>query len=164
MTTSVGGGSGSGGNITVDQRFVVLDRSVIAANAVGGNGGNVLIRAGQFVPSAGSAVTATSQLGVSGEIAIVGPPLNLNGSLVVLASELRAAAALLREGCAVRGGGAPRSSLVAAGRGGRRQGLETTVPALYFANRPVRGGRDEPPRAAADPPQRTAVTLSARCG
>jgi large exoprotein involved in heme utilization and adhesion len=163
ITTSVGGGSGSGGNIAVDQRFVVLDRSVVAANAVGGNGGRVAIRAGAFVPSADSAVTATSERGVSGEIAITGVPLNLTGSLVVLASELRAAAALLREGCAARGG-SPRSSLVMAGRGGQRQGMaaaEASLPALYFAHRPVRA--DDGGSEAWAPPARTSIRLSGRC-
>jgi hypothetical protein len=129
---------------------------------VGGTGGNITIRAGQFVQSAGSAVTASSELSLPGEITISAAPLNLNGSLVVLASELRAAAALLSESCAVRGA-SPSSSLVAAGRGGLRQGLETTLPALYFANRPVRAGQDHAPEAPI-PPEHTSVTLSTRCG
>ncbi len=162
ITTSVNSASGNGGNITVDPRLVVLDRSLIQANAVGGNGGDVLIRADQLVQSAGSAVTATSQLGVSGGIFITAAPLDLNGSLVVLASELRAAAALLREGCAVRGAG-PRSSLVAAGRGGQRQGLEATLPALYFANRPVRAGETPAPDLTAAPAH-TSIGLSSQCG
>jgi filamentous hemagglutinin family protein len=162
ITTSVSGVSGNGGNITVEPRLVVLDRSAIQANAVGGNGGNVLVQANQLVQSAGSAITASSQRGVSGEIFVAAQPLNLNGSLVVLASELRSAAALLREGCAVRGA-SPRSSLIAAGRGGQRQGLEATLPALYFANRPVHDGA----APAADPPaapQRISLGLSSTCG
>jgi hypothetical protein len=93
--------------------------------------------------------------------------VNLTGSLVVLASELRAAAALLRESCAGRGGN-PRSSLVVTGRGGRRQGAaagaEASLPALYFAHRPVRAG-EEGDRAeeASAPPMRTSVGLSSRC-
>ena len=162
VTTSVGGASGNGGNITVDPRFVVLDRSVIQANAVGGNGGDVLVRAEQLVQSPDSAITASSQLGVSGQIFIGAQPLNLNGSLVVLASELRAAAALLRQGCAARGA-SPRSSLVVAGRGGQRQGLEATLPALYFAGRPVRDG-GEPPSDASTPPARISLGLSSPCG
>ena len=162
ITTSVNGALGNGGNITVEPQLVVLDRSTIQANAVGGNGGNVQVRANQFVPSFDSAITASSQRGVSGEILVAAQPLNLNGSLVVLASDLRSAAALLREGCAVRGAG-PRSSLVAAGRGGQRQGLEATLPALYFAHRPVRDGA---PLAASAPvaAQRISLGLSSTCG
>jgi filamentous hemagglutinin family protein len=168
ITTSVAAESGNGGDIAVDPRFVVLDRSAIRADARAGSGGNVRIRADQFVRSAfGSDVSAFSELGVSGTITITGPPLNLNGSLVVLASELRAAAALLREGCAARGG-SPRSSLVVAGRGGRRQGAaaaEASLPALYIAHRPVRTGGDQASETAAPPaPVRTSVGLSSRCG
>jgi len=162
ITTSVNSAFGNGGNIAVGPRLVVLDRSAIQANAVGGDGGTVLVRADQLVQSAGSAITATSQLGVPGQIFITGPPLDLNGSLVVLASELRSAAALLREGCAVRGA-APRSSLVAAGRGGQRQGLEATLPALYFVHRPVRDGGRQVPETFATP-ARTSIEVSSRCG
>ena len=161
ITTSVGGALGNGGNIAVEPQLVVLDRSVIQANAVGGNGGNVSVQAEQLVSSFNSAITATSQRGVSGEILVAAQPLNLNGSLVVLASDLRAAAALLREGCAVRGA-SPRSSLVAAGRGGQRQGLDATLPALYFAHRPVRDGRQPAPDASA--PERISLGLSSPCG
>jgi len=170
ITTSVGGALGNGGNIAVEPRLVVLDRSVIQANAVGGNGGNVQIRADQLVQSFDSAITASSQRGVSGDIFIAAQPLNLNGSLVVLASELRAAAALLREGCAARGA-SPRSSLVVAGRGGQRQGLEATLPALYFAGRPVRDGADTAPRQSVAPvpeasvaPTHISLNLSGQCG
>jgi hypothetical protein len=143
-------------------RFVIFDRSLIEANAVADNGSRVDIRAGQFVQSAGSPLTATSERGVSGEIAIIGPPLRLNGSLVVLASDLRAATALMREGRAARSG-SPRSSLAVAGRDGRRQGavVEASLPALYTAHHPARDG-EEGSRAWA-PPARTSVALSSRC-
>jgi filamentous hemagglutinin family protein len=162
ITTSVNGALGNGGNITISNpRFVVLDRSVIRANAVGGRGGNVTIRADQFVQSAGSDVTATSELSVPGEITISSPPPNLTGSLVVLASELRAAAALLQGSCATQGAKL-RSSLVVAGRGGQRQSVETTVPALYILNRPVRGSQEQ---AVENPssPLHTTVSLASRC-
>ncbi len=160
IASSVNSAFGNGGNITVDPRLVVLDRSLIQANAVGGNGGNLLIQAQQLVPSAESAITATSQLGVSGEIFITAQPLNLNGALVVLASDLRSAAALLREGCAARGAG-PRSSLLMTGHGGQRQAVDVTVPALYFLGRPLRGDGNQ---GAAIPAQRTSIGLSSGCG
>ena len=162
IATSVNGAFGNGGNITIDPRLLVLDRSLIQANAVGGNGGNLLIRALQLVPSADSAITATSQLGVSGQIFITAQPLNLNGALVVLASDLRSAAVLLREGCAARGAG-PRSSLLVAGRGGQRQALDAMVPALYFMGRRVPGEADWAPTAHVIP-ERTTIELSSGCG
>jgi hypothetical protein len=162
ITTSVKSARGNGGNIAIDPRFVVLDQSQITAEAVGGNGGNIRIWAGQFVQSAGSVVSATSQLGISGQIAISGPPVNLTGSLVVLSSELRAAAAVLSESCAARGA-RPRSSLAVAGRGGLRHDPETTLPALYIADRSVRAGEEHAPEVPAAPPRHTSVTLSTRC-
>jgi len=41
VTTSVAGGSGTGGNITIDPVFIVLDSSDIIANAYEGSGGNI---------------------------------------------------------------------------------------------------------------------------
>ena len=46
ITTAVGSGRGAGGNITIDPEFVVLENSQISANAFGGPGGNITIRAG----------------------------------------------------------------------------------------------------------------------
>jgi large exoprotein involved in heme utilization and adhesion len=161
ITTSVSEQFGNGGNITMSPRFLILDRSPIQANAQRGAGGRIDIPSGLLVRSAGSDITASSESGRPGTITIASPPPNLTGSLVVLASELRAAAALLRESCAAQGA-RPRSSLVMAGRGGLRQDPETTLPALYIADRPVRTGQDDPPEAPT-PPLHTSVTLSTRC-
>jgi hypothetical protein len=68
--------------------------------------------------------------------------LNINGALVVLSSELRGRAAVLREACSARGD-RPVSSLVEAGRGGLPQDPEATLPALYIA------GRDFNPKPSA---------------
>src|SRR5436305_2042486 len=53
---------GTGGNITIDPVTVVLDASQVTANAVNGNGGNILIRTSAFVPSSDprTRVTASS--------------------------------------------------------------------------------------------------------
>ena len=163
ITTSVNGALGNGGNIIIDPQFVVLDRSVIQANAVGGRGGNVTISTSQLVQSANSAITASSgQPNLSGTVTISTSPLNLTGNLVVLTSELQATVDVLRQSCAPQGVG-PRASLVVAGRGGLRQDPETTLPALYFANRPVRAGQD-PSLEVPTPPLHTSITLSTRCG
>jgi hypothetical protein len=114
------------------------------------------------VQSADSEITATSERGLSGEITISGPPVNLTSSLVVLASELRAAAAVLTESCAAQGA-RPRSSLVMAGRGGQRHDPEATLPALYITNRPIRPSQDLAPKAPI-PPQHTSITLATQCG
>ncbi|HYZ34050.1 MAG TPA: hypothetical protein VE684_17400, partial [Crenalkalicoccus sp.] len=110
LTTSVQGAQGTGGNIDLSARALILDGSQIQANAVGGNGGNILIATGLIIRSPDSSITASSQFGAPGAITFTGPQLNLNASLVVLAGQLRAAAALLRTSCAGRSA-APRSSL-----------------------------------------------------
>jgi len=164
ITTSVKGETGNGGNITIASPSVVLDRSQIIAQAVEGHGGNITITADEFVASPDSIVSATSQVGISGTIEIIGPRVDLNGALVVLSSELRNAAAVLRNSCAAQGN-RPQSSLVEAGRGGQPQDPDATLPALYIA------GRDASPTlsTAAGPPQpvrteQTTARLTMRCG
>ena len=164
ITTSVKGETGNGGNITIASPSVVLDRSQIIAQAVEGHGGNITITADEFVASPDSIVSATSQVGISGTIEIIGPRVDLNCALVVLSSELRNAAAVLRNSCAAQGN-RPQSSLVEAGRGGQPQDPDATLPALYIA------GRDASPTlsTAAGPPQpvrteQTTARLTMRCG
>ena len=165
ITTSVKGETGNGGNITIDPDFLILNHSSIIAQAVQGHGGNISITAGVFIPSADSIVSASSELGISGTVVINGPLVNLNGTLVVLSSELRGAVALTREACAARGN-RPQSSLVEAGRGGLPQDPDATLPALYIAGRDL----SVAPRRAAEvmPPPvealQTAVHLTMRCG
>jgi filamentous hemagglutinin family protein len=145
VTTSVKGQTGNGGNIAIDPQIAVLDSSDIIAQAIAGHGGNIGIAAGAYIASADSIVSATSQLGVSGTVAIDGPLVDLNGTLVVLSSQLRSAVALTRDSCAARGS-RPQSSLVEAGRGGLPQDPDATLPALYLAGRDLHSD----PHAAAD--------------
>jgi large exoprotein involved in heme utilization and adhesion len=122
----------------------VLDRSQIIAQAVAGHGGNITIDAGTFLPSADSLVSASSQLGISGTIDVIGPRVDLNGSLVVLAGDLRAAAAISRDNC-VEHGSRPRSSLADVGRGGITQDPDALLPAFYIAGREFREAAAAPP-------------------
>jgi hypothetical protein len=135
ITTSVLGSNGNGGNITIDPQLLVLDHSSIIAQAVAGHGGNITISADNFLPSDDSIVSASSQLGISGTIELIGPRVDLNGSLVVLSSELRNAANILRTSCGAQG--REQSSLVDKGHGGPPQDTETTIPALYMVNRDI---------------------------
>ncbi len=163
ITTSVKGSFGNGGNITIDPQLIVLERSQIIAHAVLGHGGDIRITVGDFLPSADSLVSASSSLGISGTVEITGPRVDLNGSLVVLSSELRQAVKIMRNSCAVRSA-LPRSSLTQRGRGGLLQDTETTVPALYFADRapePARPGG--PTRAAARATHVSSLRLTMHC-
>jgi large exoprotein involved in heme utilization and adhesion len=162
ITTWVKGETGNGGNITIDPQLVILDHSSIIAEAIEGHGGNITITAGEFIPSSDRIISASSQLGISGTVEINGPRVDVNGALVVLSSELRGRAAVLREACAARAD-RPISSLVEAGL---PQDPEATLPALYIAGRdlnpnPTPGtGTIEADGAALQ----TTVHLTMRCG
>jgi large exoprotein involved in heme utilization and adhesion len=136
ITTSVKGETGNGGNITIDPDFTILNHSSIIAQAVEGHGGNITINAGAYIASADSLVSASSQLGISGMITINGPLVDLNGTLVVLSSELRSAIALARDSCASRSI-RPRSSLTEAGRGGIVQDPDAVLPGFYLAGHDI---------------------------
>jgi filamentous hemagglutinin family protein len=85
MTTSVHGGSGDGGNINIENAtFVVLDKGQIKAQADEGQGGNIHIAAKQFINSPDSLVSASSRLGLDGELKINSPTVDLDAMLVVL--------------------------------------------------------------------------------
>lgn len=103
---------GTGGNIDIDAPTVILDRSRFEADAVAGNGGNITIRARAFLASAESRITASSQLGLAGIIAIQSPNTNVGGSLILLPSNLLEAERFLNERCAVRSTGATSSFTV----------------------------------------------------
>ena len=164
ITTSVKGETGNGGNITIDPQFVILDHSSIIAEAIEGHGGNITINAGAYIASADSVVSATSQLGISGMVVINGPLVDLNGTLVVLSSELRSAVALTRDSCAARANH-PQSSLVEAGRGGLPQDPDATLPALYIAGRDLKSDpRAADDSAGAESALHTTVYLTMRCG
>ncbi len=150
ITTSVQGVTGNGGNITIASPFVILSGSDVIAQAVEGHGGNIMIDAGQYIPSADSIVSASSAFGVSGNVVISGPRVDLNGTLVVLSSELLSAVAVTRASCAARAPG-PQSSLVEAGRGGLPEDPNASLPALYLAGRDLRlDPRVAPRRAEAE--------------
>ena len=123
-----------------------------------------LITAGEFLRSSDSVISASSELGISGTIEINGPRVDVNGALVVLSSDLRGRAAVLREACSARSD-RPISSLVEAGRGGLPQDPEATLPALYIAGREVnpawQGGTST---TAASSTLQTTVRLTMRCG
>jgi filamentous hemagglutinin family protein len=164
ITTSVKGETGNGGNIAVDPQLVILNHSSIRAEAIEGHGGNIIINAGEYIASTDSIVSATSQKGISGTVEIGGPRVDVNGALVVLPSELRSAAEVLRHSCAAQAT-EPQSSLVEAGRGGLPQDPEATLPALYFAGRDVNPN----PQAAAGTPEaksalQTRAHLTMHCG
>jgi filamentous hemagglutinin family protein len=117
VTTSVESGKGGGGNITIDPQSVILDHSVVRADAFGGPGGNVRIGGDIFLTN-DSLVSASSALGTPGTINIEATVTNVSGTLARLPEAIGQAATLLRASCAARFASGKTSSLVIAGRQG----------------------------------------------
>ena len=106
----------NGGNIFIDPVFVVLDHSLISANAIRGRGGNVRIISDFFLAPPGSFVTASSERGIDGSVRIDALDSDLTNELADLPSVLLNAESLLRELCTVK---IPNfSSFIVEGRGG----------------------------------------------
>ena len=116
VTTSVGAGEGSGGNIAIRSGVLALDQGTIEANAFGGPGGNILIVTDSLIASPDSVIEASSELGVSGTISIESPDVDLTSSVTLLPSTLADVAAELAAQCEARGG-KTLASFVGIGRG-----------------------------------------------
>ncbi len=117
ISTSVQGGAGDGGNITIARPLhVVLRDGVVSANAWGGDGGNIGIDSSYFLATPRSVVEASSRLGVSGTITVTAPVVDVGAGLGVLPTGFFDASRLLREACASRAGEA-ENSFVVVGRG-----------------------------------------------
>ena len=135
ITTSVNGGLGGGGSITIGAEldpvtfepfnvnpfdFIVLNNSGIHANAFGGPGGNIHIFSNVFLSSVpiATAVTATSALSTPGIIDIQSSITDVSGDVSELPDAPLQAATLLRASCNVRLAEGKTSSLVLGGRDG----------------------------------------------
>jgi large exoprotein involved in heme utilization and adhesion len=127
VSTSVAGGEDpAAGDITIDPRVLVIDNSVIQADARAGFGGNIRIEADNILVPRGdlAALLARGDISASGEtedvdgtVAIGASEVDLSGGLVVLEGAFVDVSALLRERCAARRD-VGASSFTGAGRGG----------------------------------------------
>ncbi|HIE02106.1 MAG TPA: hypothetical protein EYP59_17785 [Thiotrichaceae bacterium] len=85
ITTRVNGGTGDGGNINISHpQFTILNKGQMKAQADAGQGGNICIVAKQFIKSPESLISASSKLGLDGEININSPTVDMKAFLVVL--------------------------------------------------------------------------------
>ncbi|BCA53118.1 hypothetical protein W02_02580 [Nitrospira sp. KM1] len=116
VSTSVLGGTGSGGNITIDPNTVLLQNSQILANAVQGNGGNISITTNLLLPDATSLIKASSEFGQNGTIMIQSPISPASGKIIPLSQRPLTAATLLSQRCAVFAASGEMSSFTVAGR------------------------------------------------
>ena len=116
VVAEVRSGQGTGGNITIDPQFLILDGSRISANAFGGPGGNVRITAGIYLKSPDSTVSASSALGQPGTVGVSSQVTDLTTQVARLPVAVLQAAALLRQSCAARILADAPSSLEVTGR------------------------------------------------
>lgn len=102
ITTSVQGGIGNGGDIAVTNTHLIINDGKIVAQADAGKGGNIRLVTQHLIPSAESLISASSRIGVDGDIFISSPINDLSGQLFNLSSEFIDGATLLPRSCAAR--------------------------------------------------------------
>ncbi len=118
---------GNGGNITINTPFIVAlpqENSHISANAYLGKGGNVRISAqGIFgiqalkQPTLSSDITASSQLGVQGQIAITQPEVQPTQGLVALPAIVLDSSNQIAQTCPKGTAARPLGEFIVSGRG-----------------------------------------------
>jgi large exoprotein involved in heme utilization and adhesion len=166
ITTSVQGGAGDAGNITIDPRYVILNDSQVIARAVEGNGGNIFIDADVFLASPTSVVDASSQTGISGTIDIRGAVSNLSGLITPLPQGYLNTAALVEDRCAGRLREGQISSFVVTGRDGMPLQPGGVLPSPLYEVGQVRAqggtGSNEGDRVVW--PELPQVALEVKCG
>ena len=113
-TAGRNGRNGKGGNITIDPQFIVLNNSLISANAAVGQGGNINL-VSDFFFNSNSLITATGT--TNGTVNISAPPLDLGAELITLPISLLSAENQLQERCTALLQG-DFSSFISIGRGG----------------------------------------------
>ncbi len=106
ITTSVIGGAGGGGNITIDPDAVVVQNSQILAQAIQGRGGAIKISAGILLVDPSSLIKADSQnQALNGTINIQAPIQQLSGAIAPLPQVFAVATNLYGQRCATQKGG-----------------------------------------------------------
>jgi filamentous hemagglutinin family protein len=108
-TAGLAQGAGNGGNIKINAPFIIAvpkENSDISANAFQGRGGNVTIKTdGLFgiapasFPTAQSDITASSELGVQGQINIIQPDVQPTEGLVELPGQVFDASNQIAQDC-----------------------------------------------------------------
>jgi hypothetical protein len=134
ITTSVLGGNGTGGNITIDPPFVILDHSEILAQAFGGNGGNITIIAAELIETDDSLISASSKFGLSGTILVETPGTDVTGSIDELSGKFGEAPKITGAACATAAAAENDSSLTLGSTGGLPPTGDRAMAGNYFVD------------------------------
>ncbi len=147
ITTSVLGLKGNGGNIDITSNYLIMDSGFIQANtaAKGAAGGLVKVNVGTLIPSGSSlfvggntpfifrpysginVIQAAAPGGVSGQVSVTNPQLNLSGTLASLIVQSFDPNAISRNLCAI----GESSSLAQSGKGGLRRRAKDALISTY---------------------------------
>ncbi|MEH1865412.1 MAG: filamentous hemagglutinin N-terminal domain-containing protein [Nostoc sp.] len=116
------GGTGNGGNITITgyspADFVaLLEGSKITADAVEGMGGNISINTKGFFVCPTCQISASSQLGIAGQISIIAPEAESNFEVIDLPQEVAKPEQVVAQACRATTS-QNRSEFTITGRGG----------------------------------------------
>ena len=115
LSTTVSGGLGNGGNLAIgNPHFFCLTGSQVIANASGGNGGLILIITGAHFDLLGSAISASSDTGLDGEVKVDNI---FNVDINTLPINFLDASTLIKQHCTARAD-TPSSRFFIKGRGG----------------------------------------------
>jgi len=102
ISSSVLGGLGNGGNISILSTDTILNKSQIIANAYEGNGGNIFIEADYLIQSSDSIISASSQLGIDGNIVIEAFTENFDKQIISLAENFLDGSKWIQTPCQLR--------------------------------------------------------------
>ncbi|MBD2355346.1 filamentous hemagglutinin N-terminal domain-containing protein [Tolypothrix sp. FACHB-123] len=120
--SATAGGTGNGGNIDITgfspANFVaLLEESKITADAVAGRGGNISINTRGFFVCPTCQISASSQLGIAGEISITTPEVESNFEVVDLPQQVAKPEQVVAQACRATTS-QNRSEFTITGRGG----------------------------------------------
>jgi len=102
VSTSVQEGVGSGGDVTITKPEFIINNGQIIAQANEGQGGNIRLASDQFITSPNSVVSASSKLGIDGEVNVESLDVDMEGFLVVLPDAVVDASNLMKTPCSQR--------------------------------------------------------------
>ncbi len=135
------GADGSGGNISLGFNELIVQRSVVLAQAEGGNGGQIditLAPGSILIADSQSAVNADSQAGTAGTVNIDAPDTGINSALAAREERLSPTPALARDACRPAADG-PQSTFYVRSepRGATRPDTYLPIHGVPPSDRPV---------------------------
>lgn len=134
VTTTVHGGTQTAGNIDASSGLLVLGSSFLSANADRGRGGNLTVTVNGLVQTPDSAITASSNAGLNGTVAVSSLGSDVTAGLAELSGKLATTGDLSHLACGGLGhGGSAHSSLLVLGRGALPFDADDALTA-YFAD------------------------------